>query len=76
MSVCIEHNQHFNFSESLSTCEQDNSISIRSSKRILNIWINRSRQRKQLGKLDDRLLKDIGLTREQAQIEISKPFWK
>jgi uncharacterized protein YjiS (DUF1127 family) len=76
MSVYIEQNQQYNFSESLSTCRQKNSISIRKPKRMINTWISRSRQRKQLAKLDDRLLKDIGLTRSQAEIEISKPFWK
>ncbi|GEN26588.1 hypothetical protein HVA01_02340 [Halovibrio variabilis] len=32
--------------------------------------------RRQLLALDDRLLKDIGITREQAQKEGRKPFWK
>ncbi len=76
MSVYIEQNQHYNFSESLSTCEQKNSLSIRKPRKMIKLWINRSCQRKQLAKLDARLLKDIGLTREQVQIEIAKPFWK
>jgi uncharacterized protein YjiS (DUF1127 family) len=36
----------------------------------------RSRQRRALAQLDDRLLKDIGKTRQQAMTEAAKPFWK
>ncbi|QNI04255.1 DUF1127 domain-containing protein [Halomonas sp. SH5A2] len=34
------------------------------------------RSRRQLLTLDDRLLKDVGISREQAQTEGHKPFWK
>jgi uncharacterized protein YjiS (DUF1127 family) len=41
------------------------------------VWCSdRSRQRVALSKLDDRLLKDIGVTRQQADAEAAKPFWK
>ncbi len=43
---------------------------------LVNIWRQRSRQRKQLARLDQHLLKDIGLTKEMAAKEIAKPFWK
>jgi uncharacterized protein YjiS (DUF1127 family) len=36
----------------------------------------RQRQRRALRELDDRMLRDIGLTRDQAQDEARKPFWK
>jgi uncharacterized protein YjiS (DUF1127 family) len=36
----------------------------------------RSRQRQALAQLDDRLLRDIGKTRQQALDEAAKPFWK
>ena len=36
----------------------------------------RSRQREALSTLDDRLLEDIGVTRQQANAEAAKPFWK
>jgi uncharacterized protein YjiS (DUF1127 family) len=36
----------------------------------------RRRQRQALLELDDRLLRDIGLTREQAEREAHKPVWK
>lgn len=36
----------------------------------------RVRQRNELRGLDDRMLRDIGLTREEAMREASKPIWK
>ena len=47
--------------------------------RTLGIWLDRSRQRKQLGELaelNDYLLKDIGVSREEAMREAEKPFWQ
>ncbi len=38
-------------------------------------WRSRARQRKALARLDDRLLADIGLTREAQIVECSKLFW-
>ena len=34
-----------------------------------------SRHRKALGRLDPHLLKDIGLTTEEAQAELLRPIW-
>jgi uncharacterized protein YjiS (DUF1127 family) len=39
-------------------------------------WLERSRQRRALAELDDYLLRDIGLTRDEAQRECANPFWK
>jgi uncharacterized protein YjiS (DUF1127 family) len=39
-------------------------------------WRERARTRRQLLTLDDRLLKDIGVTRTQAFGEAEKPFWR
>jgi uncharacterized protein YjiS (DUF1127 family) len=36
----------------------------------------RSCQRRTLRDLDDHLLRDIGVTREQAEREAHKPFWR
>ena len=36
----------------------------------------RSGQREALSTLDDQLLDDIGVTRQQANAEAAKPFWK
>lgn len=44
--------------------------------RLLRRWCGRYRQRCDLGELDDRLLDDIGVTREQADEERGKPFWR
>jgi uncharacterized protein YjiS (DUF1127 family) len=37
---------------------------------------DRWQQRQALLDLDDRLLDDIGITREQAERQARKPFWK
>jgi uncharacterized protein YjiS (DUF1127 family) len=39
-------------------------------------WSCRARQRRLLVTLDDRMLKDIGLTRADAMVEADKPFWR
>jgi uncharacterized protein YjiS (DUF1127 family) len=36
----------------------------------------RARQRQALMALDDRLLKDIGVSRADAEREANKPFWR
>jgi uncharacterized protein YjiS (DUF1127 family) len=43
---------------------------------MLREWHRRRRGRAQLATLDDRLLRDIGLTRADAWLEINKPFWR
>lgn len=39
-------------------------------------WQRRVEMRNQLARLDERMLKDIGLGRTDAEIETMKPFWK
>ena len=46
------------------------------SLQTLQLWYERSRQRRRLARLDDRLLRDIGIDRIAAMEEISKPFWR
>lgn len=47
--------------------------------RIKGNWLQRlfavARQRRELARLDDRALKDIGVTRRQASTEAARPFW-
>jgi len=38
-------------------------------------WLDQARQRRHLGELDDRLLRDIGLSRAEVEQEVSRPFW-
>ena len=39
-------------------------------------WMDRHHQRKQLAKLDLEQLEDMGITIEQLQSELAKPFWR
>jgi uncharacterized protein YjiS (DUF1127 family) len=40
------------------------------------VWRQRSRSRADLAGLDDRMLRDIGITRVEAWFECNKPFWR
>jgi uncharacterized protein YjiS (DUF1127 family) len=47
--------------------------------RVLDIfgdWQDRAAERRQLSRLEDRLLADIGIDRATAMTEGAKPFWK
>ena len=77
MSAIIENNLQVNLSQCLPTSKKKSKGKLLQTLMAeANTWIARSRQRKQLAKLDDHLLKDIGYSRSQVQKEISKPFWK
>lgn len=39
-------------------------------------WRRRRNGRLELVRLDERMLRDIGLTRVDAEYEINKPFWR
>lgn len=38
-------------------------------------WYDRQRERRQLAGLDERMLKDIGISRDLVEAETRKPFW-
>ncbi len=38
-------------------------------------WQIRARERKHLSSMDDRMLRDVGLSRVDVMREASKPFW-
>ena len=42
----------------------------------LQLWMDRYRQRRALGKMSDHLLKDLGLSRSDAGREVGKRFWE
>ena len=83
MSVCVERNSFNNnqFSQKTSTCENTVKLTSTDSQKMtvfkqINIYLNKSRQRKALAALDDSLLADIGYSKAQAQEESNKPFWR
>lgn len=39
-------------------------------------WQGRIRERRQLASMDDRLLRDIGVSRSEVHAETIKPFWQ
>ena len=43
---------------------------------LLIEWRARENQRRHLMTLDDRLLRDIGISRVDAEREFAKPFWR
>ncbi len=43
---------------------------------LLRLWLRRSADRRALAGLDARDLRDIGMTRADAQHEAAKPFWR
>jgi uncharacterized protein YjiS (DUF1127 family) len=43
---------------------------------VLCEWRRRSRDRAQLAMLDERMLRDIGLSRSDVLAETDKPFWR
>jgi uncharacterized protein YjiS (DUF1127 family) len=50
------------------------------SSNSLTVWpralIARWRERRILEEMDDRMLRDIGISRSQALAEAAKPFWR
>jgi uncharacterized protein YjiS (DUF1127 family) len=44
--------------------------------RIAALWLQRSRERRQLRTLDDHALGDLGLDRDQVMHEVDKHFWQ
>ncbi|MGL4322317.1 MAG: DUF1127 domain-containing protein, partial [Paracoccaceae bacterium] len=44
--------------------------------RALRAWAKRHHGRQSLARLDDHMLRDIGLDRSEARQECAKPFWR
>ena len=56
-------------------------VSIRASVRavaLMRLWLERARSRRQLRLLltDPHVLKDLGLTPDEVDLETIKPFWR
>lgn len=83
MSICIEKESYKN-NQFSKYCSDFDKYSLFSPGELtkwnfiqhIKLWKSRSRQRKVLANLDQRLLDDIGLNHQQVQEEIAKPFWK
>jgi uncharacterized protein YjiS (DUF1127 family) len=43
---------------------------------LIRRWHESVRQRRQLARLDARMLRDIGITATEAERECNKPFWR
>ncbi len=59
--------------------EEDSSTSLINWLKVVRLWIVRSQQRRTLIELveqDDRMLRDIGVSRDAAHREAAKPFWR
>ena len=39
-------------------------------------WQERARSRVLLGRMDDRMLRDMGVSRADVDFEVTKPFWR
>lgn len=44
--------------------------------RLLGVWTTRWQDRQHLREMDDHMLHDLGLSREELEQEVSKPFWR
>ncbi len=43
---------------------------------LFGLWRQRVVTRRELGRLDERMLQDIGFSRLDADHEMTKPFWR
>ena len=49
---------------------------VRQGAELVSIWLRRARSRRDLGELSGDLLLDMGVSRDQASSEATKPFWR
>ena len=45
-------------------------------KRLLIEWYRGARSRRDIARLDERTIRDLGLTPGQLKFEAAKPFWR
>jgi len=51
-------------------------LDARGPERGFALWLALWRERRHLAELDDYMLRDIGLTRDDVYVEIAKPWWR
>ncbi len=49
---------------------------LQSLRKTLSLWARRNRERRQLARMSDYELHDIGTTAAVRNVEIAKPFWR
>lgn len=49
---------------------------VESASNMFGLWRQRIVTRRELGRLDERMLQDIGFSRLDAEQEMTKPFWR
>ena len=81
MSVYVENRIHNNLTECLPIYETKSKygsfrVLVKQAIKKIAYWMERSKQRRELARLDDHMLEDIGYSRTEVQKEIAKPFWK
>lgn len=54
----------------------ENKVMMSGWHRCLDDWRRRARGRRQLARMSDRELRDIGCSQADAHREINKPFWR
>jgi uncharacterized protein YjiS (DUF1127 family) len=60
----------------LETCDRLLKTAAQNIRRTPIVWRHRMGERRELAMLNNRELKDCGISREKAQAEIRKPFWQ
>jgi len=45
-------------------------------RRLLQEWRRRARSRREIAKLDEQAIRDLGLSTSQMRFEADKPFWR
>jgi uncharacterized protein YjiS (DUF1127 family) len=58
------------------TAKPDHSTPFPRLAALAGFWLERHRSRRALAELDERLLRDIGLSPSEAMAESVLPFWK
>lgn len=43
---------------------------------VLQEWLRRARSRREIARLDEHTIRDLGLSPSQLEFEAQKPFWR